>query len=242
MPRLVLLCLTLALAACASDAPADGSADGDTDFDALGDTVSADAADTLIPEVALTADQAADDALAVGEQAPSFTLPNADGTPTSLAEELAKGPVVLTFYRGAWCPYCNTQLQDYARRYAAIRAAGATLLAVSPQGADGTAAMGDSLVASVGTLPFPVLSDVGNRVSRRYGLVFKVDETTRERYLAVGIDLEAANEDDRWELPVPATYVIDRGATVRAAFVEADYTQRASLDEVVEAIQALGSQ
>ena len=225
-----LFLFALVLTACAE--PSDPDAEAPT-------VVSADQAEAVIPEVALSAEQAADGALAVGDQAPSFTLPDQAGDPVSLDRLNAQGPVVLTFYRGAWCPYCNTQLQDYARRYDAIRAAGATLLAVSPQGAAGTAATADSLGGSA--LPFPVLSDVNNEVSQRYGLVFEVDAETQARYLAVGIDLERANESDRWQLPVPATYVIDRGGTVRAAFVEADYTQRASLDEIVDALRQIGA-
>ena len=235
MLRPFALGLALLLAACGSDpAPSAPRA-----ADAPSDTVDADAAAARLPAAALTADQAAADALQAGDRAPSFTLPDADGAPTSLAEALAGGPVVLTFYRGSWCPYCNTQLQDYAARYGALRDAGATLLAVSPQAAAGTAAMRDSLGGA--SVPFPVLSDVGNAVSRRYGLVFEVDEATQQRYRAVGIDLAQVNGRDTWELPVPATYVIDRSGEIRAAFVEADYTRRASLDEVLDAVRRLSA-
>ena len=235
MLRPFALGLALLLAACASDPAPSAPRAGD----APSDTVGADAAAARLPAAALTADQAAADALQAGDRAPSFTLPDADGAPTSLDEALAEGPVVLTFYRGSWCPYCNTHLQDYAARYGALRDAGATLLAVSPQAAAGTAAMRDSLGGA--SVPFPVLSDVGNAVSRRYGLVFEVDEATQQRYRAVGIDLAQVNGRDTWELPVPATYVIDRSGEIRAAFVEADYTQRASLDEVLEAVRRLRS-
>ena len=229
----LVLALALTLAACEADpSPADGELSS-------ADTVSASETSEALPSVALTADQAAGDALRAGDLAPSFTLPDAAGDATSLAQALAEGPVVLTFYRGAWCPYCNTQLQDYAARYAEIRAAGATLIAVSPQVQDGTAAMRDSLGGDA--VPFPVLSDVGNQVAARYGLVFEVDDQTRERYRAVGIDLARVNGTDRWELPVPATYVIDTSGEIRAAFVEADYTQRASLSDVLQAVRALGA-
>ena len=173
---------------------------------------------------------AAGRALGVGETAPDFALPNAAGRDVRLSDLLARGPVVLTFYRGAWCPYCNTQLRDYQDVLGEIERAGATLVAVSPQTPDGSV----TTVERNG-LAFPVLSDIGNRVSRAYGLVFAVDARTRERYGAVGVDLAEAG--GAWELPVPATYVIDPGGTVRAAFVEADYTQRASARRVLDALR-----
>ena len=178
-----------------------------------------------------SADSAAGRALSVGDRAPDFTLPNADGEPVQLSDLLVDGPVVLTFYRGAWCPYCNTQLRDYEQSYPQVREAGARVVAISPQTAAGTAEMDSS-----NALSFPVLSDVGNVVSRRYGLVFRVGEETRRQYQASGIDLAAINGTDEWELPVPATYVIDRAGTIQAAFVEADYTQRASSRQVLEAL------
>ena len=172
--------------------------------------------------------------LSVGDRAPDFTLPAVDGTDVQLSELLARGPVVLTFYRGAWCPYCNTQLRDYQQNLAEIEAAGATLAAISPQAPDSSVT-----VQEQNDLAFPVLSDVGGDVSDAYGLTFQVDEQTRERYRAVGVDLESYNGTDLWELPVPATYVIDARGVIRAAFVEADYTQRASVRQILDALAAL---
>ena len=185
---------------------------------------------------AATPEAAAGGALGVGDPAPDFALPSATGREVRLSELLEGGPVVLTFYRGAWCPYCNTQLRDYQDALGDVERAGATLVAVSPQAPDGS-----MTTAQKNGLAFPVLSDVGNGVSRRYGLVYAVDDRTRERYQAVGVDLEAVNGaaggGAAWELPVPATYVIDRGGTIRAAFVEADYTQRASARQVIDALR-----
>ena len=174
---------------------------------------------------------AANQALAVGDRAPDFALPAASGGTVRLSEQLARGPVVLTFYRGAWCPYCNTQLRDYQENIAAFEAEGARLLAVSPQTPDSSA-----VTESENALAFPVLSDLGNVVSRDYGLVFRVDEATRERYRAVGVDLARYNGTDDCELPVPATYVIGVDGVVEAAFVEADYTQRASVRQILDAL------
>ena len=195
-----------------------------------------DAAPPEVPappvEAAATPEAAAVGALGVGAEAPDFALPNAMGREIRLSDLLARGPVVLTFYRGAWCPYCNTQLRDYQDVLGEIEEAGATLVAVSPQTPDGSMTM-----AERNGLAFPVLSDVGNAVSRTYGLVFEVDGRTRERYQAVGVDLAAVNGADAWELPVPATYVIDPDGRIGAAFVEADYTQRASARRVLDALR-----
>lgn len=174
-------------------------------------------------------------ALGVGDRAPDFVLPDASGRPVRLSDRLAEGPVVLTFYRGAWCPYCNTQLREYQDAAGDVSSAGATFVAISPQVPDSSLTTRER-----NGLSFPVLSDVGNRVSRDYGLVFQVDEETRDRYRAAGIDLEASNGTDAWELPVPATYVIAPDGTVRAAFVEADYTRRAATRDVLDALRQLG--
>ncbi|MDT0630563.1 peroxiredoxin-like family protein [Rubrivirga sp. S365] len=225
MPRpvLVLLVAGLVVAGCSrpSAPPAEEQAVQESPTPVVPTAQSADTPET-----------AAGRALGVGDQAPDFVLPNAMGQDVRLSELLDRGPVVLTFYRGAWCPYCNNQLRDYQDVLGEIEAAGATLVAVSPQAPDGSMTM-----AERNGLAFPVLSDVGNEVSRQYGLVFTVDDATRERYRAVGVDLAAVNGTDAWELPVPATYVVEPDGTIRAAFVEADYTQRASARQVLDALR-----
>ncbi len=195
---------------------------------------SPDSPDAEVPVTTVSAEEAAGGALGVGDRAPDFALPDAMGDRVRLSDLLADGPVVLTFYRGAWCPYCNTQLRDYQQTLGAIEDAGATLIAVSPQTPDGSMTMQER-----NGLTFPVLSDVGNRVSRDYGLVYQVDDETRQRYEAVGIDLAEVNGTDTWELPVPATYVIDPEGVIRFAFVEEDYTQRATTGDVLGALERL---
>ena len=219
----------LFLAAALLALPLAGCADPDTSAPEASTTDTAEAEATPI-----SAEMAEGRALGVGEAAPDFTLPDIDGAPTRLSTLLARGPVVLTFYRGAWCPYCNTQLRDYQQHLAEIDASGASLVAISPQVPDSSTAMQER-----NELSFPVLSDVGNVVSREYGIVFQVDDDTRERYEAVGIDLAKANGTDAWELPVPATYVIGTDGIVRAAFVEADYTQRASVRQILSALASV---
>ena len=202
--------------------------------DAPPDTAEVAPDTTTAGRAATSAEAAVGTALAVGDAAPDFVLPDAADREARLSDLLADGPVVLTFYRGSWCPYCNTQLRDYQLALPEIERAGAHLVAVSPQTPDSTMTIVDRQ-----RLAFPVLSDAGNRVSRQYGLVFEVDAATREQYRAVGIDLAKSNGTDTWELPVPATYVIAPDGTVRFAFVEADYTRRAAPEQIVEALRTL---
>lgn len=173
-------------------------------------------------------------AVGVGAVAPNFSLPDTQGTPMQLSELLASGPVVLAFYRGAWCPYCNLQLRTYQKALPQIAAHGATLVAVSPQLPDGSLSMTEK-----NELTFPVLSDIGNVVARHYGLVFAVDAETREKYLGMNIDLERSNGAGGWELPMPGTFVIDRSGVIRLAFVTPDYTQRLEPADIVAALKAL---
>ena len=221
--RLLCLALLVALGACAPDPESPAAetaprADGPTE-----------------QAVAIDAEVAANRALGVGDRAPDFALPDATGETVRLSDLLLDGPVVVTFYRGAWCPYCNTQLRDYQQALGSFEATGARLVAISPQVPDSSMSM-----AERNALAYSVLSDTGGQVSQQYGLIFRVDDETRARYEAVGVDLARYNGDDTdaaWALPVPATYVIDPSGIIRAAFVEADYTQRASPRQVLEALQ-----
>lgn len=176
----------------------------------------------------------AESSLEVGAKAPEFSLPDATGAEVSLSSLLAEGPVVLAFYRGGWCPYCLTELRALQARMADITAAGATLVAVSPQTPDSSLSTVEKL-----ELAFPVLSDEGNRVAESFGLVFSLPEALREVYAGFGLDLPAANGDDSFRLPVPATYVIGAEGTVAWRFVDADYTKRAEPDDVIAALKEL---
>ncbi|MFJ1755436.1 peroxiredoxin-like family protein [Kitasatospora sp. NPDC088134] len=174
-------------------------------------------------------------ALAVGDRAPGFALRAAAGGTVELAELLADGPVVLTFYRGAWCPYCNIALRSLQQHHAAVLARGARLVAVSPQLPD------ESLTsAEKNELAFPVLSDPGCAVAEQYGLAFDLPDDLAAVYAAAGIDLERSNGARPRTLPVPATYVIDRSGTVRWAFVDTDHTVRAEPADVLAALDRLG--
>ena len=171
-------------------------------------------------------------ALQVGDRAPGFRLPDARGGEVALDDLLIDGPVVLVFYRGAWCPYCNLQLRAFQAALEDIRADGATLVAISPQTPDKSLTL-----AEQAELAFPVLSDVGNAVARSYGLVFALDADARELHSGIGIDLTAFNGDDSWELPAPAVFVVDPDGTIHFASVAGDYRWRVGPDEVLTALR-----
>ena len=183
---------------------------------------------------ALAASGLVERSLAVGAHAPEFDLPDANGNQVTLSSLLKKGPVVLAFYRGGWCPYCSTELRALQTRLDDFAKAGATLVAVSPQTPDNTLSTAEKL-----ELTFPVLSDVGNVVARSYRLVFSQPEDLREVYAGFGHDLPAANGDRTFELPLPATFVIGTGGVVAWRFANADYTKRAEPDDVVAALATL---
>jgi peroxiredoxin len=177
--------------------------------------------DLLSPIGQLITTGAAGKALKEGEQAPDFTLPTARGLAVRLSDLLLKGPVVIAFYRGQWCPYCHLALRAYQRALPQLQSSGISLLAISPQTPDHSRALAKKL-----ELTFAVLSDVGNRVARQFGLVFSIDEAVRWAHQRVGANLPTFNGDDSWELPMAGTFLVDRSGTVRLAFVDPDFTRR----------------
>ncbi|WP_432123315.1 peroxiredoxin-like family protein [Streptomyces sp. S1] len=182
----------------------------------------------------LAASGQADTALSVGAKAPRFALASATGRTVSLDDLLAEGPVVLTFYRGAWCPYCNIALRALQQYHADITARGARLVAVSPQVPDESL----SLTEKHG-LVFDVLSDIGSDTAKQYGLAFDLPDDLAAVYDRLGFDLQRVNGGHPRTLPLPATYVIDRDGTVRWAFVNTDYTTRAEPADILAALDAL---
>lgn len=172
-------------------------------------------------------------AMKKGDPAPDFTLPDASGRPVRLADLLQQGPVVVTWYRGGWCPYCNLQLAAYQEALGDMKAAGATLVAISPQLPDSSISTKEK-----NHLEFTVLSDVGNKVARQYGLVYTLSPELVQAFKG-RLDLPKYNGDESWELPVTGTYVIARDGKIAYAFVNADYRKRAEVSEVIDALRAL---
>lgn len=160
-------------------------------------------------------------ALKAGDAAPEFTLPDADGAPVSSKALLAKGPLVITFYRGVWCPFCNFDLQALEAARAEIEARGASLVAISQQ----TQPNSRKSQRQNG-LGFPILSDEGGEVGARFGVRWTAPEYLREVHRALGADLTQFNGEDSWTLPMPARYVIGQEGLIAYAEVNADYTRR----------------
>ena len=173
--------------------------------------------------------------LQIGDVAPDFVLPDALGRPTALRAALERGPVVLTFYRGEWCPYCNLQLRSLQHALADVRALNASLIAVSPQSPDHSL----SLTEKHG-LEFAVLSDVDQSVIRAYRVQFAVAGELRDLHLNVfHNDPRDRNADGSMNLPVPATFIIDRDGVIRARFVNADWRVRMEPADIIAALRAL---
>lgn len=171
-----------------------------------------------------------------GEALPDILLPNATGQNVAIQELLQSGPVVISFYRGGWCPYCNLELKALQDKLPEIKALGAQLVAISPETPDASLS-----TAEKNELEFEVLSDEGNRVAKSLGLVFALPEELRPIYSQFGIDIPAHNGDTTFELPIPATYVIAADGTVALAFADPDYTQRLDPSNVVEVLKQLAA-
>ncbi|MDV7139483.1 peroxiredoxin-like family protein [Maribacter sp. TH_r10] len=167
-----------------------------------------------------------DKAKKVGEIAPDFELNNALGKPVALSDYLKKGKVVLTWYRGGWCPYCNMTLQQLQREVPGFNANGASLIALTPE-------LPDKSMSTVEkqNLQFEVLSDVGNEIARAYGIVFKLADDVAEIYDA-SFGMRTYNGDDSYELPLAATYIINEDGKIIYAFLDADHRKRAEPSEL----------
>jgi peroxiredoxin len=172
-------------------------------------------------------------ALDKGQKAPSFELPDADGNLIALGIRLKNGPVVVTFYRGGWCPYCNIALRALQSHLPEIKRLGGSLIAISPELPDQSLSTREKLA-----LGFDVLSDRDNVVARRFGLVYRVSDAARQRLLELGRDLVAHNGSQTWELPITATYVIDPNGLIVFAHVDADYRDRLDPALIVETLRS----
>ena len=168
----------------------------------------------------------------VGDRAPAIFLPDAHGKSFDVASLLAKGPVVVTFYRGGWCPYCNLELKAYQEILPEIAAAGASLVAISSENPDDTLSTTEK-----NALAFEVLSDVGQTVGRAFGLVYEFSDELKTAYQGFNLDIPARNgTPGDWALPVSATYVIDRDGVIVYAYTDPDYRDRADPRDILKAV------
>jgi peroxiredoxin len=172
-------------------------------------------------------------ALNVGDMAPDFVLTNQNGIELGLYQMLNGGPVVLTWYRGGWCPYCNMTLAFLQEKLPEFKTAGATLVALTPELPDSSMSTSEK-----NALEFDILSDIGNGVAREYGVVFKLTDAVAARYQS-GFNLHAYNGDETNELPLAATYVIGTDKKIHYAFLDVDYRNRAEPSEIIEALKKL---
>ncbi|WP_299781480.1 peroxiredoxin-like family protein [uncultured Formosa sp.] len=169
----------------------------------------------------------------IGDIAPDFKLKNALNKDVTLHEYLKKGPIVLTWYRGGWCPYCNLTLQRLQQELSNFQAEGANLLALTPELPDKS-----MNTTEKHELKFEVLSDVGNEVGKTYGIIYKLTDDVANHYQN-NFDLHGFNGDESNELPLAATYVINQDGKITYEFLEVDYRKRAEPADIVNALKAL---
>ncbi|MCA8300247.1 AhpC/TSA family protein [Burkholderia seminalis] len=177
----------------------------------------------------LTESGAAEKALKVGDRAPTFTLKDAEGTSYSSTDLLARGPLIVTFYRGVWCPYCNFDLQAIQASLPDLESRGAQLVAISPQTAPNSRRS-----QRENHVTFPILSDPGNEVAAAFGIRFKLPDYLADLYKTVfKNDLAVANGEPSWTLPMPARFVIGQDGVILYAEVNPDYTRRPDPEELL---------
>lgn len=174
-------------------------------------------------------------ALDIGQKAADFALPDPEGKLVSLSELLVAGPVVVTFYRGSWCPYCSLQLRALQSRLGDIHALGAKLVAISPQVPDGSMSKDE-----VSEMDFIVLSDQDAKIASQYGVAWKVPDFLVE-HMRVDrkLDLDKINNGDGSVLPIPATFVVSREGVITWRYVDVDYRTRSEPEDIVEALRKL---
>ena len=171
--------------------------------------------------------------LLVGAKASAFELPDHDGKIVSSSVLLSNGPLVVCFIRGRWCPFCVGQMEAMNLVFPQIKEAGAALVAISPQTVKQSYFMHDQH-----KLRFPLLSDAGNKVALAFGLTYRVPAAQEMIYRRAFVNLPLANGDDSWELPIPATYIVERDGTVLYASANEDYTERPEPGNIIQALGA----
>ncbi|GIO52746.1 MULTISPECIES: peroxiredoxin-like family protein [Paenibacillus] len=163
------------------------------------------------------------------DKAPDFTLTGPLGEQVNLYRELAKGPVILTFYRGSWCPFCNIQLRAYQQMLPDIVKLGGQLIAVSLQSPDNSLSHKEKE-----ELTFQVLSDPNGRVAESYRILYELPDYLQDAYNNFGLDLTEFNQTDRWILPLTATFIIDQEGNIRRAYVNPDFMKRMEPQEIID--------
>ena len=169
-----------------------------------------------------------------GDGIPQINLPNAVGKAIDVNSMLKDGPVVISFYRGAWCPYCNLELKALQQALPEIKLLDAQLIAISPNTPDNSI----SSIEKHG-LEFEVLTDAGNNIAKEFKLVFNLADELRPIFKQFNFDVPKYNGDESWELPIPATYIVNTDGRIVHSFVNADYTQRMEPNEIISKLKEL---
>jgi peroxiredoxin len=182
----------------------------------------------LVFSVLLSTAQVTPTGLNKNDQAPPFTANDQSGKSFDLKAALKKGPVVVIFYRGQWCPYCNKQLKALEDSLPMIKAKGATLVAITPESSENVEKTVEKTKAT-----YPILFDDGLKIMKSYDVAFAVDDKTIERYKGFGIDFEKANGVNGANLPVPAVYIISKKGIIAFKHFDADYRNRLSVQEIL---------
>jgi peroxiredoxin len=187
-------------------------------------------ADTDAELVMAASSEAASRALRAGARAPLFTLADVTGRQVSLEDLLSEGPVVLHFFRGAWCSFGEQSLAEFATTYQNVAALGASAVAIAPP---------CKLATQSAPLPMRELQDTDMKVSRAYGLAFELPAGLRPRYEEVGYTPPSTRKAGSWLVPLPATYLLDRDGVVALAFIDVDYRNHFESGSLLTALRAL---
>ena len=194
------------------------------------------AQDAKVSAKQISAEEASKTALNVGAPMPAFELKDANGKSVSSADLLKQGNLVIVFYRGSWCPFCNTYLRKMQKNYAQIKAAGGNLVAISVENPDNSLA-----VAKKDELDFKVLSDPNLATAQKFGIVYDFPKESDERYKANGLDIAKHNAMDKPQLPLSATYVVNQKGEIVYAFLDPDYKKRAAPETIIETLEKIKS-
>jgi peroxiredoxin len=184
----------------------------------------------------ISADEAAKKALNIGAKMPSFKLNDASGKTVESRDLLKQGNLVVVFYRGAWCPFCNLYLRNLQKNLPQIKAAGGNLVAISVENPDNSLS-----VSKKNELEFTVLSDTNLTVARKFGIVYEMPKETVELYKSNGLDVAKYNRMEKAELPLSATYIVNRQGKIVFAFLETDYKKRAEPQMIIETLSKIKS-
>jgi peroxiredoxin len=206
------------------------------------DEITANTRNLVQPERLAVSERAVEDLFAtgieqrilpVGAKAPEFTLRDSTGRLVKSSDVLALGPLIISFFRGRWCPYCTTELEAWRDLYPIVRERKALLVAISPQ----TIRQSDFMQGQH-SIPFPLLFDEGCKVGEQFGLAYTIPPFHQQHYRSVLVNLPFVNGDQSWKLILPATYVIDRDGTVRFAEAHADFRVRPEPEDVLRHLPA----